>query len=70
MSKEYYRYQAVQCLQLADQTDNPTQKASLIRMAQAWLHLVDQAEKNRHCDLVYETPSAPDGRSATRGDLS
>ena len=31
-------------------------KAKVLDMAQAWLRLAEQAEKNSAADLVYETP--------------
>src|SRR5215211_6456040 len=31
----------------------------LIDVANVWLRLADQAEKNSHLDLVYETPERP-----------
>ena len=40
------------------QTKRPASvsRALLIQMAQTWLHLAHQAEKNLTTDLVYETP--------------
>jgi hypothetical protein len=54
-----YRERAVECLRLANEASNPTQRASLIEMAFAWLRLHDQAVKNRQADLTYETPPRP-----------
>jgi hypothetical protein len=31
-------------------------KSALIDMAQAWMRLAEQAEKNSGLDIVYETP--------------
>jgi hypothetical protein len=59
VSTEDYRGRAGECLRLANETANPTHRASLIEMAQAWLRLIDQAEKNRLSDLTYETPQRP-----------
>jgi hypothetical protein len=56
MPKEDYRKRAAECLRLADETANPIQRASLREMAQAWLRLYDQAEKNSQADLTYEPP--------------
>jgi hypothetical protein len=35
-----------------------------MEMAQAWLRLGEQAEKNSQLDLIYETPPAKQQRSA------
>ena len=35
---------------------HPGRKAKVLDMAQAWLRLAEQAEKNSSADLVYETP--------------
>lgn len=52
-----YRLYASHCLQIAQDTTNPDGKAALLAMAQAWLGLADQAEKNSEVVLVYETPT-------------
>ena len=58
-----YRLRAQHCLDIAtDMADLPN-RMILLDMAQAWLLLADQAERNRTTDLVYETPPA---RSAPR----
>jgi hypothetical protein len=54
-----YRERAVECLRLANESNNATQRASLIEMAFAWLRLHDQAVKNSQVDLTYETPPRP-----------
>jgi hypothetical protein len=51
-----YRERAAECLRLAHETTNPQHRASLLEMAQSWLRLQDQAVKNSHADLSYETP--------------
>jgi hypothetical protein len=56
MAKEDYRDNAAECLRLANDASNPTMRASLLRMAEVWLRLHDQAEKNAQLDLTYETP--------------
>jgi hypothetical protein len=56
MSKDDYRQRAAECLRLANEAGNPTHRAALLEMAQAWLLLHDQAEKNRLNDISYETP--------------
>ena len=56
MSKDDYRQRAAECLRLANESGSPVQRASLLEMAQAWLLLHDQAEKNSLKDISYETP--------------
>ncbi len=52
-----YRAHAARCVRLAQQTDDPESKSSLLDMARAWLALVTQGEKNSDAaTLVYETP--------------
>jgi len=54
---DYYRQYALECLRLANDTNEPSTKAVLIDMAQAWIGL---AERNRQLSLVYEPPSPRD----------
>ncbi len=54
---DYYRQYALECLRLANDTNEPSTKAVLIDMAQAWIRL---AERNRQLSLVYEPPSPRD----------
>jgi hypothetical protein len=57
MSKQAgYRYNAAKCLEMADKTSDVALRLGLIDMAHVWLRLAEQAEKNSHLDLVYETP--------------
>jgi hypothetical protein len=52
-----YRAHAAECVRLAQQTNDPHSKSSLLDMARAWLALVTQGEKNSDAaTLVYETP--------------
>lgn len=51
-----YRQNAIDCLRLANETSDPGAKAVLLDMAQSWVRLADQAQKNLRTDLVYETP--------------
>jgi FKBP-type peptidyl-prolyl cis-trans isomerase (trigger factor) len=48
------------CLEMAVDIDSP-RKLILIEMAQAWLRLADQAERNQQNDVVYETPRRKPG---------
>jgi hypothetical protein len=53
-----YRVHAAQCVLLARKTDDPESKSALLNMAQAWLALVDQNDRNSQSPtLVYETPA-------------
>jgi hypothetical protein len=54
---DYYRQYALECLRLANDTNEPSTKAVLIDMAQAWIKL---AERNRQLSLVYEAPPPHD----------
>ena len=51
-----YHERAAECLQLANETTKPRHRARLLEMAQSWLRLLEQAEKNAQFDLTYETP--------------
>ena len=53
-----YRFNALNCLAIAEQITDPGTKALLIAMARSWYVLADQAERNSKLDLVYETPSS------------
>jgi hypothetical protein len=53
---EDYRAHAVECLQLANEATSPSARAALLRMAEAWMRLYDQAKRNAQADLSYETP--------------
>lgn len=57
---DYYRQYALECLRLANDTHEPSMKAVLIDMAQAWIRLAEQAHRNRQLSLVYEAPSPRD----------
>lgn len=52
-----YRAYAAKCVRLAQHTNDPESKSSLLDMARAWLILITQGEKNSEAaTLVYETP--------------
>jgi len=57
LTQEEYRRHAVLCLKLANETADERGKSALIDMAQAWMRLAEQAEKNSGLDIVYETPA-------------
>jgi hypothetical protein len=53
-----YRDYAAKCL-LASQTQTTTaERMALLDMAQAWIALAKQAEKNESLAVIYETPPA------------
>jgi hypothetical protein len=56
LTQEEYRRHAALCLELANETTEERDKSALIDMAQAWMRLAEQAEKNSALDIVYETP--------------
>lgn len=60
-----YRVRAQHCLDIARDLGSD-RKLVLLEMAQAWMRLADQAERNRKSNLVYETPrrSKPEGERA------
>jgi hypothetical protein len=43
-SAEDYRRHASECIRLAQNAQNPGDKALLLRMAESWLRLAEQAE--------------------------
>ena len=43
---EKYRRNAAQCLEMAGVVKDPESKVSLTAMAQAWVRLAEQADKN------------------------
>jgi hypothetical protein len=51
-----YRDYAAKCLIVAQTQENVSERLVLIHMAQAWIALADQAEKNQSLPIVYETP--------------
>ena len=50
-----YRAFAAQCVQIAEGLQSDT-KLVFLHMAQAWLRLAEQAEKNGQAAAVYEPP--------------
>jgi hypothetical protein len=51
-----YRAKAAECLEAASRASDERKRANLIAMAQAWIALAGQADRNSHTDIVYETP--------------
>ena len=56
MASDEYRRNAIDCLRIADETITARSRVLLIHMAESWMRLAQQAEKNSTTDLVYETP--------------
>jgi hypothetical protein len=56
MSVQKYRRLAQECFRIAEHVTDPGTRTWLMEMAQSWLVLAEQAEKNQTADLVYETP--------------
>ncbi len=55
---EAYRLYAAHCLKIAQEQSDIVDRLALIQMAQAWIDLSVQAEKNAGTALVYEPPGA------------
>ncbi len=55
-----YLARARHCLDIASAIDS-SRRLVLLEMAQAWMRLAEQAERNRKSDLVYETPRRKKG---------
>lgn len=54
-----YRDYAARCLILAQRQEDAAERLALIDMAQAWIALAEQAQKNETLFVVYETPGNP-----------
>lgn len=53
-----YRIKAAELIALANNEHYHGLKIQCERLARAYLRLADQAERNNHLDLTYETPNA------------
>lgn len=51
----YWGY-AAQCLIVAQRQDSAGDKLALVNMAQAWVNLAEQADKNEPAFASHETP--------------
>lgn len=56
MSPEGYRRRSAELFQLAENANDVGERTWLLELAQCWLDLAQQAEKNSTADLTYETP--------------
>jgi hypothetical protein len=55
MKHEYFG-RARDCVRIAQESSNPLHRVSLLEMAQAWMLLHNQAERNSQADITYEPP--------------
>ena len=46
MASDEYRRNAIECLRIADETITARSRVLLIHMAESWMRLAQQAEKN------------------------
>ena len=53
---EQYRARAAELRAMAEKGTSTTQRQLFESLAQAYLHLAQQADRNSSTDLVYETP--------------
>jgi hypothetical protein len=65
---ERYRQYALDCLGLANKTNDFSTKTLLIDMAQAWVKLAEQAARNAEAGAVYETATPSQEQSRTKVD--
>jgi hypothetical protein len=56
MSADKYRRRSAEFFHLAEATTDQGHKTWLLELAQSWLDLAEQSEKNAAADLCYETP--------------
>ena len=66
MSAAEYRAKAEELSAVARLATNPAMRVECEKLAQSYLRLADQADRNIHTDIAYETPRA----SAKYGDQS
>jgi hypothetical protein len=64
-SRNQYLAAAAECVRLAGQISDPVRKLMLVDLAATWVRLAEQADKNEHLDLVYETPSSAQRSAAS-----
>jgi hypothetical protein len=55
-----YLLKAAELSAKAQGEPDPARKVELENLARAYLRLAEQAERNRHTDIVYETPPKRD----------
>jgi hypothetical protein len=52
-----YRQKAAECLETAEHISDHGTRMALVAMAESWIRLAEQADRNSLNDLVYETPA-------------
>jgi hypothetical protein len=57
---DHYRGKAVEFRAKALVDSDPKRKAEFEHLARAYLRLAEQAERNSHLDVTYETPATKD----------
>ncbi|MDQ1388721.1 MAG: hypothetical protein QOF56_2175 [Acidobacteriaceae bacterium] len=62
-AKKYQRI-AADCYAVATLVSDPESKRGMLAIAQAWLLLAEQAERNSHVQVAQETPLCDDSGSA------
>ncbi len=60
---DHYRNKAVEFRAKAQVESDLKRKAEFENLARAYLRLADQAERNSHLDVAYETPTTKDDDS-------
>ena len=60
---DQYRRIVWDCLQMAEASHHPQSRLTLVKMAQSFADLAEQADKNSRRDLVYETPHRAESAS-------
>jgi hypothetical protein len=60
---DHYRNKAVEFRAKAQVESDLKRKAEFEDLARAYLRLADQAERNSHLDVAYETPTTKDDDS-------
>jgi hypothetical protein len=67
---EEYRIRAQGLKDNAEHQTDLSLRLDLVLLAQKYFLLAEQAERNRHTDIVYETPLAPTGDKNKANDSS
>ena len=58
MGAEEYRHNAAKCLELADRALDRAARLSFLDIANTWLRLSEQAEKNSLAGVLHEPPTS------------
>jgi Tfp pilus assembly protein PilX len=60
-STDDYKRLAAECLRIARESQNPNDRAMLLRMAEAWIRLAERASARQSAEP--NSPAAPRGRA-------